>query len=164
MTAPVVLDIEFLARTALNFDRKSKNNRVAYFAGLVCGLEIAKVFLTAQVTDVEPEFWTVLDGTAYPVQSTADFVGTLCTTTIPNLKFDVKQVPESGLRLGQPGQFYSQGIRDATKVAITQVPVFFKYAEGDDWLPYTLKWIGAKLSWARESLSKEILKIQDFIF
>ncbi len=165
MTAPQVEDIEFLARTALIFDRKSKNNRLAYWAGLVCGLEVATAFAVAKVEIAEPEFWTVLDGSVYPIPSTADFVNTLRTTTKPNLKFDVSQVPESGLRLGQPGKFfYSQGIRDAKKVAIMQVPMFFKYAEGDDWLPPTLKWINKTLVWAKEKLAIEKSKAQDFIF
>lgn len=164
MTAPQVQDIEFLARTALCFDRKSGNIRIAYVAGLICGLEISKAFAVAKVMDTELEFWNLLSGTLRPVYATSVFVSRLRSTTVPNLKFDVKLVPESGLRLGQPGEYYAQGIRDATKVGIRQVPVFFKYSEGDDWLPPTLKWINQKITWAKEWLAAEKSKAQDFIF
>lgn len=155
MSAPTVVDIEFLVYRAVNYDRRPSHRRVAYFAGLVCGFAIAKAFSEARVTHTDPKFWILLEGTSKPFPSTFDFVASLKSLTTPRLKFEMEWLMESGLRLGRPGIYYAQGIKDATTVGILQVPEYFKYLKGDDWQDLTIKWIKTKTDWAKRLLKFE---------
>lgn len=164
MSVPVVWDIEFLASTAVNDDRDPSYNRIAYFAGLVCGLYIARAFSVERVTDAKPEFWTLLAGTERPVPYATEFSKRLSASTTPNLRLGIAWVPEVGLRHGQPGNYYAQGIRDAIKVGIKQVPVYFRYLEEDDWhwRSPTLKWINNRIAWAKRCLEFEKKRMSVF--
>ena len=155
MPEPEVLDLEFLARKALKKEKKPNFKRMAYFAGVECGLHIAYVYSKIDVKDAQPGFWTLLEGNEFPRPGALLFVTRLAKYTSPKFNFVLSWVPEPGLRLGDPGYFYSQGIKDAVRVAIKQVPFAFKECDGDDWQKMTLDWIDQKIKWAKANLEAE---------
>ncbi|KKT72436.1 MAG: hypothetical protein UW68_C0037G0003 [Candidatus Collierbacteria bacterium GW2011_GWB1_44_6] len=160
MSAPVVVsDLEFVAKSSLFCVDEFSQNGVAYFSGMVAGLNIARAYSQLNVTDPDPRFWTLLQGSEYPVPALLDFVARLSRYTTPRFNFVLSWFPESGLRYGRPGLYYSMGISDATSVAIKQVPVLYRYLKEDHWEYYTLAWIDQKIRWAKFQIQVEKAKL-----
>lgn len=150
-----VLDLSFLSMKSLVDADDRRLYRVAYYAGLICGLRIAHAYSKADVTNTNPRFWTLLSGISFPRPDILSFVSSLRKSTFPELDFDVRWVPEPGLRFGDPGVYYHSGIKDAILVGINQVPRSFKNLKDQNWQELTLLWIKRQIRLAEESLDLE---------
>jgi hypothetical protein len=156
MPDPVdVLDLSFLSMKSLFCVDNRRLLRVAYYAGLVCGLQIARLYTKINVTNADPRFWTLLSGISFPRPDVLDFVFSLKNYTCPEFIFDVRWIPEPGLRYGEPGVYYYSGIKNAVLVGIHQVPRFFRDYEDRNWRDFTLLWIKRQIVLAEASLDLE---------
>lgn len=150
----LVDDIELLAEKSL-FCMELHFIRMAYFAGVVSGLYIAREYARVEVTKPDPKLWSLLSGNEFPRPSLTQFVSKLCQYTGPKFQFFYGWILEPGLRYGDPGIYYAMGMSDAVSIAIRQVPRLFKHVKGDDWKMHTQAWIDSKLRWASFNLMVE---------
>jgi hypothetical protein len=159
MTVPVLVsDLEFAATCSLHLLDKPGHRRVAYFAGLLSGLRIARIYSEKEIQDPDPMFWMILEGDDVTHLTLGGFVQILTRYTNPRFVVSLSQMADSGLRLGKPGVYYSLGVADATKIAIRQVPLQYRLLQGDDWKKPTLEWIDQKIQWAETNLRLEKAK------
>ncbi len=155
MTTPIVSDLELLAEISLKDVSLGHINNVAYYSGVIAGLCIAEKYIEVGVENPDPEFWGLLSGDEKTTGPLPKFLSKLKLYASPKFVIDVNNIPEQGLRHGEPGKFYTKGIMDAVNVAIKQVPFLFQYTRGAKWKSYTSNWINEKLALADVNLEVE---------
>lgn len=157
MSAPVIVsDLECLSDVSLFCIEPGNIRRVAYYAGLIGGLNIAHEYCRVGAANSNPKLWSLLSGTEYPRPPLPEFVKRVKEYVYSTeFNFDYDWMPEHGLRHGEPGDYYAKGIADAVRVAIHQIPVHFEYICEDQWEKYTLNWINEKLALANVKLEME---------
>ncbi len=156
MPAPVVVsDLQLLARSSLFCVEKGGFNSLAYWAGMNTGLNLAWAYSHRNIVSPDPKIWTLLAGIDRPRPSTVEYVSLLDEYTRGRFDFNTIFFTEPGLRYGEPGEYYQAGISDAVRVGIKEVPLLFRYLDGDDWSLNVLNWITEKLLWSKYCLLTE---------
>lgn len=147
--------MSFLAKFSLAGLDEPSWKRVAYYAGLVTMLKIARKMMENKVTDIDPHLYPILKGEIFPVPATKFFVWSIAEYTLPHVSIDLGDLNEWGLRHGRiTGPLYFAGMSDALKVALFQVPNAFKYLTSE-WRQRTIEWIGDRIVYADIKLKTE---------
>lgn len=150
----MVYDLELLAQLSLLGNEEPSWKRVAYFAGLVTGLRIAKKFAETDVSFIDVRLLSVLNGSSHPVPEVMEIAQAINRYTEPRVFVDLTIFEEAGLRHGEPGKLYSVGMRDANRVGIQQAPSMFEYFSENP-AKGTAMWLSKKILWAEVMLEFE---------
>lgn len=137
---PMVHDIGFMLEWyGLN---ATPSEFKAYVSGLWTGLRISKIFVASKALTLRNDTWKVLRGEMDPAPSIEEFIAEINRTTFEKISLTPNLFKNPDLRYGS---YYSTGIKDATMLALVQIPRLYNLAKVEDWQSKVQFWIDQKL-------------------